>query len=118
MRWPPSIEGLDPKKQSSVEGVLAAVEAAVGGLIALVAGLGIVATGSIILDGRDAHHGRLSPLQGLWISVGLVPIALAFLWAGLSLAFGWRTTWRTQVVPVATLLLAVSYVLISWVAQP
>ena len=114
MRWPVPRAGFDPKKQSWVEGAIGAAETVAGGLVALVAGIGTFATGSMILEGRATHAGRLSPVQGLSISLGLVSIGVAFLWAGLSLTLGCRTTWRTQAVPVATVLLAVIYASIVW----
>jgi hypothetical protein len=81
------------------------METFVGGVLALIAGLGTIATVSMLLEGRPTHPVRLSPMQGLFLSLGLGVISVGFLWAGLSLMFGWRRTWRTQVLPVATLLL-------------
>lgn len=113
MRWPIPREGFDPRKQSCVEGALGAAEIAAGALIGLVAGLGMFMTGSMILEGRAHQSGRLSPLQGLLLSVGLMPIGLAFLLAGFSLVFGWRVTWRMQAVPVAAAFLAVCYLTLA-----
>ena len=109
MRWPVRREGFDPKKQSWVEGAIAALETVAGGVLALVALLGVFATGSMLLERTGHHHGRLSPMEGLFISIGLGAMGVGFLWAGFSLMFGWKTTWRSQALPAATLILVVLY---------
>jgi hypothetical protein len=112
MRWPTPRDGFDPKKQSWGAGAIAALETFVGGGLALAAGLGTLMTVSMLFEGRTAH-GRLSPLQGLFLSLGLGAVGIGFLWAGLSLMFGWRTTWRSQALPVATLLLSLVYLALA-----
>ncbi len=104
MRWPVRKDGFDPMKQSWLEGAISAVETFAGGVTALVAGFCTYVTISMLRGGRVAHPGQLTPLEGLGLSLGLGAMGASFLWAGLSLMFGWQTTWRTQAVPVVTLL--------------
>lgn len=98
-------------RQSWLTGAVAAIEACVGGVLALMAIVGTFATTSILVEKSPSHHhGRLSAMQGLVTSLGIGLLSLGFLWAGLSLMFGWQTTWRSQLVPVASLILIASYV--------
>ena len=111
MRWPVRRDGFDPRKQSWLAGAIAALEACAGAVLALMATFGTIVTTSILFEGSLRHHHyRQSAVHSLLMSLGLGALGIGFLWSGVSLMFGWKTTWRSQAVPVATLLVVVIYV--------
>jgi hypothetical protein len=100
----------DPRKQSWGAGALAAVEAFIGGMIALPL-LATAAEGVWLLcmspGQRQAHHFHR---VNVWMFYQLGAcgfLAAAFLWAGLALMFGWRSRYRAQGVLALVMLLLV-----------